>query len=211
MPVLQPTELPTWSNSPTGPENTPVDTAALEATGWSHGERPAAQHFNWLFHYIFKWILFLYYYMGNWHQHYFGNQLHSPSWTLDDATGTPYMVWSCGSGTTGNLFLSLPTRRGCVVKSVTIYCSTTNATVTDISARLAKYTVTLAAAGPGSSTDIVASTNLPNATTNVQALVLTPGADYEVAEYEHLFVRIVANHSASTQKVFGVVVNYGSP
>jgi hypothetical protein len=215
MPAFQPSViLPIWADTPTGPENTPVDPGApLSAKGWDAGDRVGAQHLNYQLHYITAWLVCLGYYVTSWFEHFSGTAFVSGTgpWSMN-VVGTPSGVWSCGIGDSGSLFMSLPARRGAKIKNVRVYVASTNATNTDISARLMKFAVTLGSAPPTTQTDIVALTNMGASNSNVQVITLTPGGGgYETVEYEQYTVQISANTTSGSQRCYGLTVEYENP
>lgn len=59
--MARPDEFPVVANTDTtlpaaGTDNKIQPTPTIQETGWDLGQQPAAQHFNWLFHKIYKWI-----------------------------------------------------------------------------------------------------------------------------------------------------------
>jgi hypothetical protein len=58
--VAKPTSLPRWASTVTG-DTTRVQapTSGRQDVGWAPGERPPAQHLNWLLNIIYQWLAYL--------------------------------------------------------------------------------------------------------------------------------------------------------
>jgi hypothetical protein len=211
MPVVIPATLPTWATAPVpGVTAIEVPSAGKQAAGFAAGEMPPAEFHNWLFNLLCAWALYTGYYLANWWEQYAGDALHSGSWDLVGVDDAHYAAWN-SNGSSGRLTKNLPVKRGRLVKQIKVYCTVASGTGADISALLVKHNVTIGAAAPTVTTDIVAEVFGTN-TTNMQVIVLTPaGAGYEMLEYDVLTLVIRSNTGATNQHVYLVEVNYASP